>query len=172
MMLRTVRSWFDSMPRLLRIALIVACASVVIANIAEFCFAISWCAEICEDKQMTLGDVLHGERAAFAILTALGVLSVLAVLLARRSVIVSAVLATIPIAVSVITLAFAVQTAIGQIPGRWPADVVWRSQLFSLWLFTAYIPYLPQGAACVMVFIFFRRSGFRSRRSTRRSTAS
>ena len=96
-MLRVARRFWSGVPPILRVSIVIECVYAVVLLIWEWADEYAWCAQICEDKDMTIWDVARENLSFYCLDTGFVVLAIGAALLARRVPVVSTIMASLPI---------------------------------------------------------------------------
>ncbi len=154
--MRALRRFWRSSSVTVRLALVVECVFAVLALTRDAIATAHLCAAICEDKQITIWDVAKDNAVGFVFDVALALLTVCAVVLARRFPVASVVVAAIPVVTFVAML----------------LGVAVSAQLSLEAMQAVLATFLVPAAACATVAIVSVRRLAASARHDGRSTAS
>lgn len=137
--MRAVRTWWSDACPLLRCALVIQVVGLLAAVAFEVTFVRDLCRAICEDKQMTIGEVERANGLGIFDLI-LPALACTAICLARLRPIGAALVASLPIAL------FSVELVLATIEfARYPVA--------HQWLLLEMTTLAPPAFACVLAFI-------------------
>jgi hypothetical protein len=154
------RRLWSSVPPILRVLIVIECIYAAVLLALEWIFEYAWCAQICEDKGMTIWDVARENLSIYCLDLGFFVLAIGAALLARQIPVVSTLMAALPVLGAAALVALLTVPALLDprlLESVTPAAVVPNPLL---------VLFFVSATVCAMVIVDSRRNGTLFRRRT------